>query len=119
MNLTLVSMSGRWCGQPSQKNLTDATPGLALPSKGMVEEIIAVLETLPLVAPEPGKTRRVPETEADSFRLQRHRMRSPAFRAPGMHLGWTPQGLDAILVFRTAALNRPFDREWHACREAA
>lgn len=108
--------------------------------EGQVEPVMAALETLPARAPEPGKMRSILETEADSFRSNRHWMRSPAFRSPGMHLGcgiaeaacttvvatrakrsgmrWTPQGLDAILALRTAALNQEFDHCWQACREA-
>jgi hypothetical protein len=89
-------------------------------SEGQVEPVIAALEKRPPMTPEPGNTRSIPETEADSFRTTIHRMRSPAFRAQGIHLGsgiaqaawktvvatrakrsgmrWTPQGLDAILA---------------------
>jgi hypothetical protein len=110
-------------------------------SNGQVELVIAAIEQLPPLAPGPGKARSILETEADYFRTNMHRMRYPAFRAQGMHLGsgiaeaacktvvstrakrsgmrWTPEGLDAILALRTAALNREFDQCWQACQEAA
>jgi hypothetical protein len=110
-------------------------------SEGQVEQVSAAREKLPPMTPEPGKTRRIQETEAEYFRTTIHRMRSPAFRAQGIHLGsgiaeaawktvvatrakrsgmrWTPQGLDAILALRTAALHKECDRCWQACREAA
>jgi hypothetical protein len=109
-------------------------------SEGKVEQVIAAIEQLPPLAPEPGKTRSLRETEADYFRTNMSRMRYPVFRAQGIHLGsgiaeaacktvvatrtkrsgmrWTPQGLDAILALRTAALNQEFDQSWQACREA-
>ena len=109
-------------------------------SEGKVEQVIAAIEQLPPLAPEPGKTRGIRETEADYFGTNMPRMRYPVFRAQGIHLGsgiaeaacktvvatrtkrsgmrWTPQGLDAILALRTAALNQEFDQSWQACREA-
>ena len=69
---------------------------------------------------------------------QLQRMRYPAFRAQGMHVGsgiaeaacktvvstrakrtgmrWTPEGLDAVLAVRTAVLNDTYDAfcEQHA-----
>lgn len=108
---------------------------------GQVEEVVAVIEQLPPIRPEPGKTRSVLETEADYFRTHTERMRSLTFRAKGMHVGsgiaeagcqtvvstrakragmrWTPDGLDAVLAFRTAVLNQDVDQPWQASREAA
>jgi hypothetical protein len=108
---------------------------------GQVEEVIVAIERLPPMAPEPGKTHSILETEVDYFRTNMHRMRYPLFRAQGMHLGsgiaeaacknvvatrakrsgmrWTPQGLDAILALRTAALNGAFDRYWQESRQVA
>jgi hypothetical protein len=110
-------------------------------SEGQIEEVIAAIERLPPLAPEPGKTRSLPQIEADYFRTNSERMRYPIFRAQGMHLGsgiaeaacktvvstrakrsgmrWTPEGLDAILALRTSALNGSFDLCWQAIREAA
>lgn len=89
-------------------------------SLGKGQAVIAASEKLPPRSPPPGKAKRVPETEAESVRTNRQRMRSPAFRAHGMHLGsgiaeaawktvvrpcatrsglrWTPHGLAALLA---------------------
>lgn len=110
-------------------------------SEGKLEEVIAAIEQLPPLAPEPGKGHSVLEIEAAYFRCNAQRMRYPLFRAQGMHLGsgiaeaacktvvatrakrsgmrWTPQGLDAILALRTAVLNEEFDQQWQVSREAA
>jgi hypothetical protein len=110
-------------------------------SEGEIEEVIAAIEALPPLAPEPGKARSLLEIEADSFRSNRQRMRYPLYRAQGMHLGsgiaeaacktvvstrakragmrWTPDGLDALLALRTSVLNQEFDRDWHALKEVA
>lgn len=110
-------------------------------TEGQIEEVIAAIERLPPLAPAPGKTHSILETEAAYFRRNAERMRYPLFRAQGMHLGsgiaeaacktvvstrakrsgmrWTPRGLDAILALRTAVLNGEFDQRWQACREAA
>lgn len=110
-------------------------------SEGRIEEVIAALERLPKLSPAPGKTRSIPEIEAEYFRHNAERMRYPLFRAQGMHLGsgiaeaacktvvstrakrsgmrWTPQGLDAILALRTAVLNGAFDLRWQELRQAA
>ncbi len=56
-------------------------------TQGEIEEVIAAIEALPPLAPEPGKSRSLLESEADYFRANRHCMRYPAFRAQGMHLG--------------------------------
>lgn len=108
---------------------------------GLVEEVIALLEQFPPIAPEPGKTRSLLETEAEYFRTNAERMRSLTFRAKGMQVGsgiaeagcqtvvstrakrsgmrWTPDGLDALLAVRTAVLNQDFDQIWQASRKAA
>jgi hypothetical protein len=125
---------------PSQR---DAWAGAVIAhlSEGRIEEVIAAIERLPPLAPEPGKARSVPEIEADYFRSNALRMRYPVFRAQGMHLGsgiaeaacktvvstrakrsgmrWTPEGLDAILALRTAVLNGSFDQLWLDIQEAA
>lgn len=106
-----------------------------------MEEVIAAIEKLPPMAPEPGKTHSVLETEAEYFRTNLHRMRYSSFRAQGMHLGsgiaeaacktvvatrakrsgmrWTPEGLDAILALRSAVLNGAFDQCWQESRLGA
>jgi ribosomal protein L12E/L44/L45/RPP1/RPP2 len=110
-------------------------------SDGNVEEVIAAIETLPSLSPEPGKMKSVQETEAEYVRTNRQRMNSPVFRAQGMHLGsgiaeaacktvvrtratrsgmrWTPEGLAAILALRTAVLNKDFDQCWPECHKGA
>lgn len=110
-------------------------------SEGNIEEVIAALERLPPQPPEPGKTRSIPETEAEYFRSNAERMRYPRFRAQGMHVGsgiaeaacktvvttrakrsgmrWTPAGLDAILALRISVLNGSFDRCWQALHQVA
>lgn len=110
-------------------------------TEGHIEEVIAAIESLPPMAPEPGKSRSTPEIEAAYFRTHIHRMRYPAFRAQGMHVGsgiaeaacktvvstrtkrsgmrWTPEGLDAILALRTCVLNGSFDQRWQDIRRAA
>ena len=110
-------------------------------SEGRIAAVIAAIEQLPPLPPAPGQTRSVLEIEADYFRRNAERMCYPVFRAQGMHLGsgiaeaacktvvstrakrsgmrWTPEGLDAILALRTAALNGEFDQRWQAVRKAA
>lgn len=110
-------------------------------TQGQVEEVIAAIEALPPLAPEPGKARSLRQIEADYFRTNQHRMRYPVFRAQGMHLGsgiaeaacktvvstrakragmrWTPDGLDALLALRTSVLNQQFDQHWSALKEVA
>ena len=110
-------------------------------SEGRSEAVIAAIEGVPPVAPEPGKSRSIPDIEADYFRRNAERMRYPVFRAQGMHVGsgiaeaacktvvstrakrsgmrWTPQGLDAILALRTAVLNGSFDQRWLDLQEVA
>ncbi len=129
-----------FAAEPSQKEgwITHVIERL---STGRIEEVIAAIERLPPMAPPPGKSRSIPETEAEYFRTNAERMRYPLFRAQGMHVGsgiaeaackvvvstrakragmrWTPEGLDAILALRTAALNKDFDQCWLASRKAA
>lgn len=108
---------------------------------GQIEEVISAIESLPPLVPAPGKSRSIPDMEADYFRTNKERMRYAFFRAQGMHVGsgiaeaacktvvstrakrsgmrWTPDGLDAILALRTAVLNGSFDQRWQALREVA
>ena len=110
-------------------------------SEGRIEAVIAAIEAVPPVAPEPGKARSIPDIEADYFRRNAERMRYPVFRAQGMQVGsgiaeaacktvvstrtkrsgmrWTPHGLDAILALRTCVLNGSFDQRWLDLQEAA
>jgi hypothetical protein len=103
-------------------------------SDGKIEALVAFIEKLPPIAPAPGATRSIPEIEADYFRSNAERMRYPAFRAKGMHIGsgiaeaacktvvstrakrsgmrWTPPGLDAVLALRIAVLNGTYDQFW-------
>ena len=101
---------------------------------GQIEELVAALGQLPTIAPAPDESRSVPEKAVDYFTTNAERMRYPAFRAQGMHVGsgiaeaacktvvgtrakragmrWTPDGLDAVLPLRTAKLNHTYDEFW-------
>jgi hypothetical protein len=103
-------------------------------SHGKIEELIQMSEKLPAIPAASDASRSVPEIEADSFRSNAERMRYPAFRAQGMHIGsgiaeaacktvvstrakrsgmrWTSDGLDAVLALRTAVLNQSYDPFW-------
>jgi hypothetical protein len=129
-----------FAGEPSQRDVW-AKMVIDKLTEGQIEEVVAAIERLPPMAPEPGKARSILEIEADYFRTNTQRMRYPSFRAQGMHLGsgiaeaacktlvstrakrsgmrWTAEGLDAILALRTSVLNGPFDQRWQDLREAA
>jgi hypothetical protein len=99
--------------------------------EGKIEDLVEEIVVLPPVPPEPGTSRSVPDIERDYFISHAARMRYPAFRAQGMHVGsgiaeaacktvvstrakrtgmrWTPEGLDAVLAVRTAVLNDSYD----------
>jgi len=99
--------------------------------EGNIEDLVTEIVVLPPVPPEPGTSRSVPDIERDYFISNAARMRYPAFRAQGMHVGsgiaeaacktvvstrakrtgmrWTPEGLDAVLAVRTAVLNDTYD----------
>ena len=103
-------------------------------SHGKIEELIELIEKLPSIPAKPDATRSVPEIEADYFRFNAERMRYPAFRAKGMHIGsgvaeaacktvvstrakrsgmrWTPEGLDAVLALRTSVLSQSYNSFW-------
>jgi hypothetical protein len=103
-------------------------------SHGKIEDLVAFIAQLPAIPTEPEASRSIPEIEADYFLSNAQRMRYPAFRAKGMHLGsgiaeaacktvvstrtkrsgmrWTPDGLDAVLALRTSVLNRSYDSFW-------
>lgn len=113
-----------------------ATRVIELLGNGRVQEVIAAIEKLPALIPEPGKTKSVQETEAAYFRHNAHRMQYPVFRVQGMHLGsgiaeaacktvvstrakksgmrWLPHGLATVLAVRSALLSSLFDRRWQA-----
>ncbi len=106
--------------------------------EGKIEDLVEEIVVFPPVPPEPGASRSVPDIERDYFISNAARMRYPAFRAQGMHVGsgiaeaacktvvstrakragmrWTPEGLDAVLAVRTAVLNDTYDSfcEQHA-----
>jgi hypothetical protein len=99
--------------------------------EGKIEDLVEEIVVLPPVPPEPGSSRSVPDIERDYFISNAARMRYPAFRAQGMHVGsgiaeaacktvvstrakragmrWTSQGLDAVLAVRTAVMNDTYD----------
>jgi hypothetical protein len=103
-------------------------------SHGKIEELVQMIEQLPAIPADPSASRSIPQIEADYFRSNAERMRYPAFRAKGMHIGsgiaeaacktvvsarakrsgmrWTPDGLDAVLALRTSVLNRSYDPFW-------
>lgn len=103
-------------------------------SHGKIEELVACIAKLPAIPAEPDASRSIPDIEADYFLSNAERMRYPAFRAKGMHIGsgiaeaacktvvstrtkrsgmrWTPDGLDAVLALRTSVLNRSYDSFW-------
>lgn len=102
--------------------------------QGEIETLVQAIAALPPLAPPPGQTKSVPEQAIGYFTTNAERMRYPVLRAQGMHIGsgiaeaacktvvstrakrtgmrWTPEGLDALLPLRTAALNGSFDAFW-------
>jgi hypothetical protein len=121
-------------GRTTQNGISWAKQACDLLVHGKIEELVAQISKLPAIAPPPGKSKSVPEQAIGYFTTNAERMRYPAFRAQGMHVGsgiaeaacktvvtarlkrtgmrWTPQGLDTILPLRTAKLNRAFDQFW-------
>ncbi len=110
---------------------TWADQACSLLVEGKIEDLVTQIVVLPPVPPEPGSSRSVPDIERDYFISNAARMRYPAFRAQGMHVGsgiaqaacktvvstrakragmrWTPEGLDAVLAVRTSVLNEAYD----------
>jgi len=106
--------------------------------EGKIEDLVEEIVVLLPVPPELGASRSVPDIERDYFISNAGRMRYPAFREQGMHVGsgiaaagcktvvstrakrtgmrWTSEGLDAVLAVRTAVLNDTYDAfcEQHA-----
>src|SRR5205807_3534591 len=105
---------------------------------GQIEELVHMIEKLPAIPALPGASRSIPAIEADYFLSNAERMRYPAFRAKGMHIGsgiaeaacktvvstrakksgmrWTPDGLDAVLAWRASVLNQSYDSFWDQSR---
>jgi hypothetical protein len=101
---------------------------------GKIEDLVAAIEKLPPIPPPSGESKSVPEQALGYFTTNAERMRYPAFRAQGMHVGsgiaeaacktvvtarlkrtgmrFTPDGLDALLPLRTAKLNGSYDEFW-------
>ena len=126
-------------GPETAKGATWAKEADDLLSHGKIEELIDLIEKLPPIPAKPDASRSVPEIEADYFRSNAERMRYPAFRAKGMHIGsgiaeaacktvvstrakqsgmrWTPHGLDAVLALRTSVLNQSYDAFWEPQHE--
>jgi hypothetical protein len=102
--------------------------------QGNIETLVAEIAGLPPISPEPGTTRSVPQIEMHYFITNAARMRYPAFRQQGMHVGsgiaeaacktvvstrakrsgmrWSPEGLDALLALHTTVLNQTYDAFW-------
>lgn len=119
-------------GSPEATTWAEQVCGLLV--QGNIEDLVAEIALLPPMEPEPGTSRSVREIEMDYFISNAARMRYPAFRAQGMHVGsgiaeaacktvvstrtkrsgmrWTPAGLDAVLALRLAVLNGTYDLFW-------
>jgi hypothetical protein len=103
---------------------------------GQIEDLVRMIEKLPAIPAFPSASRSIPAIEADYFLSNAERMRYPAFRAKGMHIGsgiaeaacktvvstrakksgmrWTAEGLDAVLALRTSVLNHSYDSFWES-----
>jgi hypothetical protein len=103
---------------------------------GKIEDLVDSIAALPAIAPEPGQSKSVPQQALGYFIHNAQRMRYPAFRAQGMHVGsgiaeaacktvvtarlkrtgmrFTPDGLDALLPLRSSKLNGTYDEFWEA-----
>ena len=121
-------------GSQSQNACIWAKQACTLLSHGKIEELVEAIGKLPTILPAEGESRSVPEKAVDYFTTNAERMRYPAFRAQGMHIGsgiaeaacktvvetrakrsgmrWTPEGLDAVLPLRAAKLNGTYDQFW-------
>jgi hypothetical protein len=121
-------------GRSSPEGITWAKHACEWLVHGHSETVIKAIAALPPVAPPPGQSKSVPEQAIGSFPSNAARMRSPAFRAQGMHIGSgmaqatgktvvstrakragmhrTPQGLDALFPLRTAVRNGSYDAFW-------
>jgi len=121
-------------GRTTQKGISWAKHACDLLVHGKIEDLVTEICKLPAIAPPPGKSKSVPQQAVGYFTTNAQRMRYPAFRAQGMHIGsgiaeaacktvvtarlkrtgmrFTPDGLDALLPLRTAKLNRTYDQFW-------
>jgi hypothetical protein len=121
-------------GRTTAQGISWAKQACDLLVHGKIEDLVALIAELPSIAPPPGQSKSIPQQAIGYFTTNAERMRYPAFRAQGMHVGsgiaeaackrvvstrfkqtgmrWTPDGLDAILPLRTAKLNRTFDQFW-------
>lgn len=121
-------------GSNTAKGAAWAEPQCHLLEEGNIEALVEAITLLPPLPPPPTSTRSIPEQALGYFITHAARMRYPAFRAQGMHIGsgiaeaacktvvstrmkrsgmrWTPAGLDALLALRTARLNGTFDEFW-------
>jgi hypothetical protein len=101
---------------------------------GKIEDLVDSIAALPAIAPEPGQSKSMPEQALGYFIHNAQRMRYPAFRAQGMHVGsgiaeaacktvvtarlkrtgmrFTPDGLDALLPLRSSKLSGTYDQFW-------
>ncbi len=121
-------------GANTAKAAAWAEPQCQLLQEGNIEALVEAIALLPPIPPPPSRTHSVPEQAMGYFMSNAARMRDPAFRLQGMHIGsgiaeaacktvvrtrmkrsgmrWTPAGLDALLALRTARLNGTFDAFW-------
>jgi hypothetical protein len=121
-------------GPTSQQAYIWAKEACTLLVQGRIEDLVTAIGKLPTIPPAPEESRSVPDKAVDYFTTNAGRMRYPAFRAQGMHVGsgiaeaacktvvetrakrtgmrWTPEGLDALLPLRTAKLNHTYDEFW-------
>ena len=121
-------------GQGTREAISWAEAACDLLVHGRIEDLVAQISELASIPPPPGKSKSIPEQAVGYFTTNAERMRYPAFRAQGMHVGsgiaeaacktvvatrlkragmrWTPDGLDALLPLRTAKLNQTYDQFW-------
>ncbi len=121
-------------GPSSQEACIWAKQACTLLVHGRIEDLVTAIGQLPKIPPAPEESRSVADKAVDYFTTNAARMRYPAFRAQGMHVGsgiaeaacktvvetrakragmrWTPEGLDALLPLRTAKLNHTYDEFW-------
>jgi hypothetical protein len=74
-------------GRTTQEGISWAEQACDLLSHGKIEELVSAIRELPAIAPPPGKTKTVPQQAVGYFTTNAERMRYPAFRAQGMHIG--------------------------------
>jgi hypothetical protein len=74
-------------GPSSQEACIWAKEACTLLVHGQIEELVAAIGKLPKIAPAAEENRTVPDKAMDYFTTNAQRMRYPAFRAQGMHVG--------------------------------